>query len=301
MSHGTQTGRIIYVPDGSVFDEHDFSLGVSICKDTIGNYPNPNGLDIEHRSVVSLGTATGRSPFFPVLDFQQWKLEGQDYFTHQPIFETPPSDSSISSDVLMRSNPSRPEVDVPVFVIESLQDGVRHIREVFQRSQERFDAIPEKDWSNRVATWNFSLKPLYRDLSKLFGYAEQLNRRTDELKRLYRPGGLRRRIPIWSAASSGSLGDMTVLSLDGAIVDVELLFHSRREIWGTAKWLPDNPLPPSDHDLVNTAKAAIHGWNISLSSIWELVPWSWMGDYFANIGDYLAVHRNNVGAHPSEV
>lgn len=145
------------------------------------------------------------------------------------------------------------------------------------------------------------MKPLYRDLSKLFGYAEQLNRRTDELKRLYRPGGLRRRIPIWSAASSGSLGDMTVLSLDGAIVDVELLFHSRREIWGTAKWLPDNPLPPSDHDLVNTAKAAIHGWNISLSSIWELVPWSWMGDYFANIGDYLAVHRNNVGAHPSEV
>jgi hypothetical protein len=310
-SHGTQYGRIRYVPDDNTFEEHDFDMGVSICRDTIGNYPNPNGLDIEHHSRVRLGTATGMSPYFPVLDFQKWKLEGQDIFTHQPLLlDSPPSDADVVVTTLQRTNPSRPSVDLAATIGESLQELPGLFREAFRDLSERFrpDRLrwPRPGHAPDIPTsslpvGNFALLPLYRDLYKALQFVQDLERRKDELNRLYSNRGLRRRVNIWKGAWSGTLGPQTVLSLDGGIVDCEVVYTTKREIWASARWFPNLPLPPSQTDMVNLAKQSLQGFNLHPATAWELFPWSWFGDYFANVGPYLQATRNVVGAHPAEV
>jgi len=37
------------------------------------------------------------------------------------------------------------------------------------------------------------------------------------------------------------------------------------------------------------------------SELWQLMPWSWLIDWFSNTGEFLDAHRNSVPAEPSLV
>jgi hypothetical protein len=86
--------------------------------------------------------------------------------------------------------------------------------------------------------------------------------------------------------------------------------------WGSVHWIPSLPeqrgafgaLPENENikltfeqkarleSFTQDARFLVHGWDLSgaaiASTIWELIPWSWLSDYFFNVGDYLAANRN---------
>jgi hypothetical protein len=44
------------------------------------------------------------------------------------------------------------------------------------------------------------------------------------------------------------------------------------------------------------AKRSIHGMTIDFSTLWEILPWSWLFDWGTNLGDYLKSKRNIIPA-----
>lgn len=51
----------------------------------------------------------------------------------------------------------------------------------------------------------------------------------------------------------------------------------------------------------NLARDAVLGLTLDASTAWEKIPWSWLVDYFSNIGKYLAAHRNIVPAQCTQL
>lgn len=74
------------------------------------------------------------------------------------------------------------------------------------------------------------------------------------------------------------------------------------------RWRPTG-VPPrflgiEDADIHATATRALLGMTdtfVDPSSIWEMLPFSWLADWCSNAGDYLAAHRNIVGAVPDKI
>jgi hypothetical protein len=46
------------------------------------------------------------------------------------------------------------------------------------------------------------------------------------------------------------------------------------------------------------ARRAVYGLSFDLVSAYNLMPWSWLIDYFSSTGDFLEATRNVVGASP---
>ena len=67
--------------------------------------------------------------------------------------------------------------------------------------------------------------------------------------------------------------------------------------WASVEWRPKD-LPPtaSRHPTDLEVLRATFGLDVTLATIWEALPWSWLIDYFTTMGDYLGAHRNTVPA-----
>jgi hypothetical protein len=75
------------------------------------------------------------------------------------------------------------------------------------------------------------------------------------------------------------------------------------EAWITVRWVPDfgpTNRPPSSDEIRHKAFRAVFGLEASLSTVWEALPWSWLIDWFSDMGDYLQSQRNVVGFHPGQ-
>jgi len=83
---------------------------------------------------------------------------------------------------------------------------------------------------------------------------------------------------------------------------VSSVYHSK--VWGTVRWVP-NRTSPIDLDKLASFNEALQ---IVLdlrrpdaSTIWESIPFSWLVDYFLNVGDVLAAVEDTDKVLPSEV
>jgi hypothetical protein len=79
-----------------------------------------------------------------------------------------------------------------------------------------------------------------------------------------------------------------------------------KELWGTAQWklLPDSQLPSLGFaPLKNLAGRLATGLTSheALATAWELTPWSWLADWFGNVGDVIAATNNSVGLTWSKI
>lgn len=67
--------------------------------------------------------------------------------------------------------------------------------------------------------------------------------------------------------------------------------------WAVVRYKPSNPqaLPPGDAELRRMLLGVTFN---SIGSVaWELLPWSWLSDYFGNVGSYLQASNNYLQTH----
>jgi hypothetical protein len=69
--------------------------------------------------------------------------------------------------------------------------------------------------------------------------------------------------------------------------------------WATAEWKldPDTDIPTmSDRDLLGYARRLCDGITTfgAAETAWELLPWSWLADWFSNTQNFIAAHNNSV-------
>lgn len=196
------------------------------------------------------------------------------------------------NDVLARSNPSKPIVDVPVFIGE-----LRELPELFLiRGRKLLDLLAEGNLS-----YQFGWKPFISDLMGLLDFQSHLDTRAAYLSKLYQKGGMsfttkkdksEYETP-WSYLSSNM----------SAWCWGEEKSYARTERWYSVKWVPEEDVRNHIRPLSEIRQKAFRsmlGLEVSLSSAWELLPWSWLIDWFSDAGSYLTARRNAAGFVPGQ-
>jgi len=262
-------------------------------EDTVGFLQQDNYFDTEIRDHKSVGTVSGEPDAFPVFRMIDYPYGSQGLWDHCIL---PPSTSDVeaATQAVARTNPSRAIVSMPAFIgeLRSLPGAI------FDRGMSLLAKYPKRARrSNSVVDFNFGFAPLIGDLYRLVYFSTYVDDRVKELTNLHKKGGLHRRWNLETDAGDDVVENVAVWTLEGAWVEVTITRHTHRRRWATCRWLPDVPeLALSPADLREQAKFAVNGWNLSMADAWEILPWSWLADYFGNVGDYLLANRNAVGA-----
>lgn len=198
-----------------------------------------------------------------------------------------PSDSAAITDVLARTNPSRPTVSLPLFIYE-----LKELPDLFRRE---YGGLIRKAASNNLK-YQFAIKPLVSDLMGLFNFGQHVRNRTVELEHLFK-SGLRRKRIVFEGSVDTRLSDVTMQSLH-ILLHYNGVHVSREKVWGYVEWVPTSTPPKTDAELLNLARRAALGLTIDPATAWNAIPWSWLVDWCSNVGDYLSAYQNIVGASP---
>jgi len=279
----TISGDLVSEGAWTVLQEH--------LEDTVGNFPAPNPLWIE-KTWHTPSTLTGVWPYFAQYRWIDYPMFDSVYtFGAEGNHTDPePSVASAVTSVQAATNPSRPDVSIPNFLYE--------LKDIPEMLHLKGQAHAKRRPSNSAVEGNFGWELLWRDLTRLVDFTASVNKRVTELKRLHAKGGLKRRRTVYDSTATADGSDYFWTLEVSVTAPIHVTSHKRK--WVSVLWKPDSPNIPSADELVRQARLAVHGWDFSSAGlaaiIWEAVPWSWLGDYFGNLGSYLDANRNSVGA-----
>jgi hypothetical protein len=156
------------------------------------------------------------------------------------------------------------------------------------------DAIQRAGGAN--LQWQFGWAPLISDLTKLLDFQSHVAKRRNELDRLYNKGGLRRRVQVGEVSVSAKTS--STIFHTGPTVTGHTVTTTECKRWATVRWRPRSSIIPSVSKIEQQAFRSALGLDLTISTVWELLPWSWLIDWFTNIGDILMSQRNTVPADP---
>jgi len=223
-----------------------------------------------------------------------------------------------------RTNPSRPDILLPVFWKE-LADIPRMIRHagryllfrssseapaywsnMFKKDRNRFANVGRRGLSGlslakEAASVNLAIQfgwlPLVSDLKKLANFQTSVERRKKEMAQLSSGAGLRRKIKL-DHAESQQLRTIYGSTDDGSIISALSNVLYMYDTWATVRWKPQSAslanLPKNDND-IRRILLGLHPSQITLN-LWEALPWSWLTDWFTTFGETLSGMQNAVGA-----
>lgn len=212
-------------------------------------------------------------------------------WSYAPTFPVP-NWALLETKAIAAFNPSKPSMDLPVFLFE--------LREFPRMLKELGDVLYKAKASHASGaylSYSFGWGPLISDLLKLLDFQKEVSKRVEYLKRLSKDRGSKlsrvvsnRDHAILSSAfdSSFALGDGKTQLATGSITT-----KAKQKAWASAR-VELTVKFPDDDALKRAAANAAYGWNLSAASLWEALPWSWLIDYFANIGSFLDANRGYI-------
>lgn len=211
-----------------------------------------------------------------------------------------PSVMAAATELVAKTNPSRPQVDLPVFIME--------LREIPNLLLKRSEDLGRDISSGRLSN-EFGWKPFIGDLLNILSFTKEFEGRVRELEHLARTG-IRRKRKLFSGSSApvefrnGSYYNNRGLWINGVGQRV-----TKVDVWGFCRWVPDRETldyklglfkaEPAGQALM--AMLGITPTIGDLVTVWELLPFSWLADWCSNTGDYLSSHRNTVGALAKDI
>lgn len=264
---------------------------VEWCTDTVGEFTTDNGFDLKQ---WTMNTTKLNGDFGPDYWFVEYPVEGQ---TDPKDSRTPFSfdDYNLSQRAAAISNPSRPYVSVPQFIGE-FRDFPKLLRDLPGLLKRNGDSLIEKVAKGHLS-WKFALKPLFSDLAKIASFQDSVNQRIRMLEKLREEKSLRRRASLGDDRHS-DVEEGVLLQSAGAWVVATRHDDYRQLVWATTRWqLNEGHIIPTDQkEVALWAKNLAAGTTTKSAAIaaWELIPWSWLVDWFLPVGDYLAANNNSV-------
>jgi hypothetical protein len=270
------------------------------CNDVIGNRNGPNPFYLERNSNL-WWFARGRMRE----NGFGWKYNGYaktgGVMAHNAPTTPEPSDESAITQALAHTNPSRPYVDLPVFAYE-LKDLPGLMKYYAEIGYKQFRDRPIQELGGLYLQHEYGVKAFFRDLFRMMDFQKATERRLREFKNL-RDGksGLGRTSTVWSDKSSSIHYEyLTPLYQEGNVVIITVRTDRRK--WLSLRWTASEDFQSlSDTQLLDRMMKVMFGLEPSFATIWEAMPWSWMIDWYSNIGDVYAASRNSVGAVASDI
>lgn len=217
-----------------------------------------------------------------------------------------PNGAAMAARLLAGTNPTRPAIRLPVSLFE-----LREIPMMYHQALSLLTAGRRGDrngryWKNlsptqRLASANlatqFGWLPMIRDVQALFSLPETVSRRQKEWDRLYDGNGLKRRMTLHSGEANYTRSFTAVPSNKLRTA----MGKSSIRTWGTVRWKPVDPSPnfgrPADKDVRKMLLGLTAG-DIP-ANLWNALPWSWLVDWFTNVGDILQANQGRGYAYPT--
>lgn len=275
-SNGNPSGGKVLGPSMVSFTE--------LTQDVVDRKPYPDHVFVHREKRLVPARANGKAVLTGGFLDREFSNYGFPPYSAAHIDYPPEPDVSYYlTKLLANVNPSRPVVDLPVFGFE-LKDFPRMLKGLG-------DVLGRRVKPSAVAggylAYQFGWRPLFNDLWSLLNLQKAIDDRIKLLQAYSRGTKLRRKL----GKSSASLGNRTFLNSPGTIrLTVDQLFTE--EAWFTARVkMLGGIVPTGGSDLQALAARQVLGLDVSAATIWEAIPWSWLIDYFVNIGDVLAAHR----------
>lgn len=191
---------------------------------------------------------------------------------------------------LANLNPNAPVVDLPLFLFEfkDFPSMLRNLGEVLSKRVSP-KAVPEG-----YLAYSFGWAPLVNDLFKLFDLSNQIENRKRYLQRLENGGHIRRSLGggvVQHTITPNGYGAGT--SSSGSVLRADVALTEKQTVWYTANAKLLDPLPDAA-PLQFLTENIVTGLNVSPSTAWNMIPWSWLIDYFSNIGDFMQANRGGL-------
>jgi hypothetical protein len=189
--------------------------------------------------------------------------------------------------MLANVNPNVPIVDVPL-AFRELYDIPKMVYQLGRVLTGRISAgdIPG---GHLAIQWGWI--PLFNDLSKLANLAQEIEeqgKRLDKAKRGSLRVGLGSETTSWSGPISGWI------SPDGySRFRYQRRHENKRRAWATLRVEPDFSNQYWDSSPSRTVHRAVglYSEGVPASTIWNMIPWTWLIDYFASVSSYLEATR----------
>lgn len=275
---------------GAVFERNRY-MGREYCADH-----SPSSGDMYFDTVKSShkgGTLNGIHHWNPGLSvtYNDWIADRYQTFDADDVV---PSFADFdvnhfAANIGSRTNPSRPEVDLPLSIFE-----LRELPSLINR----FGGNLLRKFSDAYLRGLFGVGPILNDALSLINFVEAAERRILQLRKMRKYGKLTKKANYRTDKWRGSPVNVMVNSLNFSVYATEYP-SAQREIWGYSKWAPDDPVDwRSDLELARRAKRSLLGIErMSFSTAWNAIPWTWLIDWFTNIGNVLETNRNSIGVH----
>lgn len=190
-----------------------------------------------------------------------------------------------TNEILARTNPFRSDFSVPVMVKELVE-----VATMFKFLSRTLASTAGSAYLN----YRFGWSAFIRDIQQLGGVTKVLERRLKEFQSLQQHGGLRRRVELDSYETIDFTSSSVVASSPAPLyVRVNRTNRWHTKVWGSARWFPapgawtflDDLTPLESFNLA--VRSVFDVQEISPQQVWDLIPWSWLIDYFVDIGSYL--------------
>jgi hypothetical protein len=189
---------------------------------------------------------------------------------------------------IANANPNRPVIDLPVSILE-----LRELPSLLRDAGRIANGGPARGSARANLMAQFGILPIISDIQKLLNFAEQVARREQYLREL--SSGMKRikrsiTDESWTGQST-HIAWPTWVSQSGSLAQINL--QATRKYWYTVRARLQFAL--SEREIQSHAWKIVLGLDTpSIAAAWELLPWSWLIDWFSTTGTLLHAHRGGI-------
>jgi hypothetical protein len=200
--------------------------------------------------------------------------------------------------VAARSNPSRPVV-TPATLIQDFVELPKMLRDIPRLINRPKKLLTANELADKNLAVQFGWLPFIRDINQLLNLQTHVDRRSRELHKLYSGKGLRRRLTLDELHRNG-IQTFTKPVGSGCSFNYTTDISVTGKMWATVRWKPlDVPyFSPTTAVINQKARRIVLGLTPEglVSGAWDVIPWTWLIDWFVNVGDFLGSYSNTVPA-----
>lgn len=277
---------------------HDF---VEKTKSTLTGRTPPSDLYLRKTSITP--------PFLSYRFTSNWDGKLYDRFDGLPGYapgtalETPPGGwealegdtPGLTAKLLADTNPFRYDVSIPIMLSEFLEASTL----LKLASNNALSLV-----GSAHLNWVFGWKPLLEDMKTLAKITTAVEIRIREFNKLLAKGGITRRKRLQSGGDSFPPSTQSVFSNSMVEIHADVSYSFRTKVWGSVRWVPDRLDTVEIDKLTQFNKALLIALDLQVpdaSTLWEAVPWTWLVDYFVNVGDVLQAIEASDLVIPTEI
>lgn len=197
--------------------------------------------------------------------------------------------------LLSKTYPFRSEFSVPVAIKELLD-----VSTLFSFAARGFASYI----GGQYLKYRFGLLPFVADIKTLAQITKKLESRIIEYNTLAKTGKLRRKHVKLDVVTERTQSDVTLHTEGAMFIDGTRDTVSTMEVYGSVTWKPKEgtELKLSGLGAFNKAVESIFDLGeLDAETVWKLLPWSWLVDYFVDLSSYLESLEWNKLVYPLDI